>query len=128
MIEMTKKYRFKNAPDYEYELLAIDMIGPFTVLGRFRNSKAKDRLWDTIRHRESGLWENDSSLDLVEVGPYDHIKKGDKVVVWDSMEKRRRYFSHVGADGLPYAFTNGDEWSSEGETTPWANCELWEKQ
>ena len=56
------------------------------------------------------------------------LKKGDRVLVWDDDEEvpRKRYFSHVGADGRFYCFVNGrDEWSSGGGTSDWKNCEKW---
>lgn len=55
------------------------------------------------------------------------FKKGDKVLVSDvNLIKFKRYFSHE-ENGMYYCFDGGrDEWSSEGCTTAWEYCELFE--
>ena len=55
------------------------------------------------------------------------LKKGDRVLVWNNDEQvpRKRYFSHVGADGRFYCFNSGDEWTSDGKTYGWKYCEKW---
>jgi hypothetical protein len=127
-ISMNKKYRLRDNT-YEYVMLddCIDSCSR-SVLGKYR---LEGNPWRVITHYPNGkhLRYTSSQYDLIEVTPYDHIKKGDKVIVWDNnskfKSKFRGYFSGVDVLGRPRSYINGaTEWSSDGETHAWDNCIL----
>ncbi len=59
------------------------------------------------------------------------FKKGDKVLVsdYDYSCTNRRYFSHIGEDGLFYCYAGGRTmWSAkDGDVTSWRYCKKWEE-
>jgi hypothetical protein len=58
-------------------------------------------------------------------GPYEHFKKGDRVITGFSFN---RYFSNVDGEGTPWVFKDGgDEWSSCGRTQWVESCTLWKE-
>lgn len=61
--------------------------------------------------------------------PVPNLPLDTKVLVWryPGDYKHKRYFSHS-EDGVVYCFANGGTSWSTGETTPWDNWELAEKE
>lgn len=60
--------------------------------------------------------------DLIEVGPYDHIKPGDLVMVWGTSRSRKwavcRVFAGVNEHGKPMAFSQLRPW----QPMTWEYC------
>lgn len=135
-IEMGKKYRTRGGK--EVRIYAVDAGGEYPVHGAVWNGDN----WDNYSFSSTGefITGEDNEDDLVEVGPYDHIKIDDKVIAWNDPDKsygtarRRRYFAGVNEDGKPMVWTNGvTSWSRDGDfysppyinTVTYDHCELW---
>lgn len=125
-ISMDKKYRTRDGR--EVRLYAVNGGGNYPVHGAIDGG---GDAWHLEAWAIDGKQHDDApgpqSGDLIEINPYDHLRKGDRVLVSiDGGSIVRRYFSHVGEDGRPHAFINGaTEWSSSGNTWPWNYCEAW---
>jgi len=129
MISKDKKYKFKGFP-YKYELIATDIGGNVSVVGKYLNPISN--FWVIIYHNNDGRYSSSTSQytdwDLIEVGKYDHLKKDDPVVCYneDHPDKPQyRYFSHVNSNGRPCTFLHGaTSWSAKEGSIDWDHCEL----
>ena len=101
MINLTDKY--KTRCGYPVEVHAIDFHGDYPVLFSYKNDK---NLKFCGKANEKGNFQAGRihELDLIKVNPYDHIKRGDVVWVWDDDEAdgQLRLFVSVGDDGDDY--------------------------
>lgn len=122
-IDLKKKYRTRDGR--EVRVYATDGIGTMCVHGATLDPDGWIlRQWDAFGTLCPQLGQRDS--DIVEAGPYGHIKIGDPVYVWDAGDHSRRkgYFAGF-KGGTPCSFYEGNtEWSSGGDMTGWDYCEL----
>lgn len=125
MIDITKKYRFRNVPFAEI-LAIVHRDGKLGVMYvRKGNIYAA---W----HNEDGsiIGYGDKNYNLVEISPYDGWKVNKEIYVtncslpngepswWWGATKR--HFSHVGYDGTLYTFGEGrSKFTHDGTVEPW---------
>ena len=65
----------------------------------------------------------ESEYDLIEVGNYDHIKKGDVVLVWDDKDINIKFINFfVKSNNYGVIASSSDDLE---QTFPWDNCELY---
>lgn len=122
VIELGKKYRTRSGN--EVRIYAVDGSNPDVVHGAIKDKQGE---WNTCCWESNGSYYGvqEDSRDLIEVGPYDHIKIGDPVLCWDEPdhEPLRRYFAGVNDKGRPLVFIDGaTEWSSNGIKMDWRYC------
>ena len=125
-IEMGKKYKTRSG--LAVRVICIDRNDPhFPVIALLTQCDHEEVFKCTAggKYYHSG---NDSSRDLFEVGPYDHLKVDDLVVVRDSNANQwtLRYFAGVDQDGRPTAWVNGATSTTAERAVPWKYCELFD--
>ena len=120
MINLTDKY--KTRCGYPVEVLCVDLSGDYTVLFTFVSDE-KIKCYSVADKNGSFVISNKHHLDLIKVAPYDHIKKGNVVLVWDDdiSTKYIKFFieyknSHI-TTSPNTDFTNLQVWD---------NCELYQ--
>lgn len=118
MISMDKKYRTRDGRDVR--VLCVDRENISHPVVALIGSSIESYTIDGEFH----FLEVDSNYDLIEVSPYDHIKKGDVVLVWDNVNqdiKLIAFFVGVGSNGRIHAtaFFNSESYNA------WDNCELY---
>ena len=114
------KYKYRNG-EIPFSVTEVE-----TPTGRHivSISASGNTWWHDKDGKYANLSRTESDKDLIEVSPYDHIKKGDRVLA--GPHKYRRIFSHVSKEGAACCFAQGrTEWSSCGETSRWSHVELW---
>ena len=119
MINLTDKY--KTRCGYPVTLHAVDLCEVWSVLFTYLigGNKYYARCDANGKYYKEGV---EHDLDLIKVTPYDHIKKGDVVLVWDDdiSTKYIKFFieyknSHI-TTSPNTDFTNLQVWD---------NCELY---
>ena len=123
MINLTDKY--KTRCGYPVEVLCIDLSGPCPVLFTYINNQKYKNAKTCTLNGKGYYCIIESKLDLIKVTPYDHIKKGDVVWVWDDNQKSNikyiRLFIEY-SDG--YIRTSHASVLKFGQV--WDNCELYQ--
>ena len=101
MINLTDKY--KTRCGYPVEVLCVDLTGNSPILYTYIDD-SNLKFYATADMYGRYYRKTDSRIDLIKVTPYDHIKKGDVVWVWDNNEAdgQLRLFVSVGDDGDDY--------------------------
>ena len=121
MIEMGKKYKTRSG--LPVRILCNDFKNnTYTVIAAVYDQETGCESTISVASTGSYIEEEENSLDLIEVTPYDDFKEDDLCVVWE--EKRLkffRYFSHV-ENGTAHCFAWGCTSYTAEETTIWANC------
>ena len=118
-IEMHKKYKTRDGRPVR--IICTDRIVnnlTHPVLALVKSLGGEECI---AQYTESGSYSMnnaESSLDLIEVQPWDDFKVDDPVLVRDSEEDEwiRRYFAGVSCKGLPLVFPIGcTSWSANGD-------------
>ena len=101
MINLTDKY--KTRCGYPVEVLCIDLDSIKSVLFTYI-CNGKKYVNQCLEDGRCEVMGGEYAIDLIKVNPYDHIKKGDVVWVWDDDEAdgQLRLFVSVGDDGDDY--------------------------
>ena len=122
MINLTDKY--KTRCGYPVEVHAIDFHGDYPVLFSYKNDK---NLIFFGRANKKGNFQASGihKLDLIKLKPYDHIKKGDVVWVWDDDEtdKKLRLFVSIENDIYSVKTAIDKELTKSGH---FKHCELYQ--
>lgn len=122
MIEMTKKYKTRSG--LPVRILCNDFkTDIYKVIVAVYDPETDSEY--TISVASTGIYieDRESTLDLIEVLPYDDFKEDDLCVVWkdDKSLKDFRYFSHVENDKAR-CFTCGYTSYTTKNTSLWPNC------
>lgn len=125
-IEMGKKYKTRSG--FSVRVICIDRNDPeYPVIALYTQCDREEVFTCTAggKYFHGG---GDSSRDLFEVGPYDHIKVDDLVVVRNAgcAEWKVRYFAGVTAYGHPKAWSAGATSITATVTIDWDDCELFD--
>jgi len=125
-IEMGKKYKTRSG--LSVRVLCIDRNDPQYPVIALCTQCASEMIIECTEEGKYYHCGGDSSLDLFEVGPYDHIKVDDLVVVRGSSGNplELRYFAGVDQDGRPKAWVNGATSATAERAFPWKYCELFD--
>ena len=120
MINLTDKY--KTRCGYPVEVLCIDLDSIKSVLFTYI-CNGKKYVNQCLEDGRCEVMGGEYAIDLIKVNPYDHIKKGDVVLVWDDdiSTKYIKFFieyknSHI-TTSPNTDFTNLQIWD---------NCELYQ--
>ncbi len=121
MINLKDKY--KTRCGYPAEVLCVDLDTSCPVLFTYKNNK---NLKSYGVATEKGIFQGNvkHDLDLIKVNPYDHIKKGNVVWVWDDDEtdKKLRLFVSVENDIYSVKTAIDKELTESGH---FKHCELY---
>ena len=125
-IEMNKKYR--NRDGKEVRILCVDRNHPlFPVVALVQHSEQDQHVSSFTS--DGRYWDEPAECgrDLIELGPYDHIKIDDPVVVsGTSGALFRRYFAGVSQEGKPLGWLLGGTSYTATTQFEWATCELFD--
>ena len=122
MINLTDKY--KTRCGYPVEVLCVDLTGNSPVLYTYIDD-SNLKFYATADMYGRYYRKTDSRIDLIKVTPYDHIKKGDVVWVWDDDEtdKKLRLFVSVENDIYSVKTAIDKELTESGH---FKHCELYQ--
>lgn len=110
LVNMQDKYKYANGEEARIVMVDGRLSGKPVL-----SEDSEGRLYWHDKYGSNTF----SSRNLVKVKPYSEFKRGDKVIAIADGASTRRFFSHV-ENGVPYCFSDGkDEWTSEGNTSPW---------
>lgn len=124
MIDINKKYRTRDGRKVTILATWLNNAKPVAAIVPALNGI------ETVEHfSEDGIWCNDmpeGSLDLIEVSPYDHIKKGDVVLVWQNgwTSKFIRTFHSIAVNSV--RVFEGIEANGDTNFSYYENCELYQ--
>jgi len=113
-IDINKQYKYRNSDSFGQVLCTARANDSFPVVSETDNGLI-------MLHAKDGTHECDPDYDLVEVGKYDHIKKGDAVVV--AVAGFLRVFAGVNKKGKPLTFA-----TTKGDLVVWGDCRLATKE
>ena len=123
MIEMGKKYKTRSG--LPVRILCNDLkYDGYTVVAAVYNPEVGYESTISVTNTGSYIEEEENSLDLIEVTPYDDFKEDDLCVVWEITESKEfRYFSHE-KNSIAWCFSSGGTsyTRTATATTSWTNC------
>ena len=120
MINLTDKY--KTRCGYPVEVLCVDLTGNSPVLYTYIDD-SNLKFYATATKNGEIKSINENELDLIKVTPYDHIKKGDVVWVWDRDSKTKAIQFFLEYDGHHVITARYDNFCIK---CYWDNCELYQ--
>ncbi len=121
MIEMGKKYKTRSG--LPVRILCNDFKNDtYTVIAAVYDQETNLESTISVSSTGSYIEDEENSLDLIEVTPYDDFKEDDLCVVWkEKNNKFFRYFSHA-ENGTAKCFALGCTSYTTVNTAIWSNC------
>lgn len=117
MIEMGKKYRYKNGE--KAIILTVNRPQKYSVI-------SMNSVGEILSHKEDGTsGVHGMNWDLVEVSPYEDFKIDEPVVVRDSDQQQwtRAHFAGVSPNGRPMSWCGGTtSWTHKVDPIVWLYC------
>jgi hypothetical protein len=126
-MEMGKKYKTRSG--LAVRILCIDRNDThYPVIGLYTTKAGNEEMFTTTAGGKYFHGGGESSLDLFEVSPYDHIKVDDLVVVRPECctTWQVRYFAGVDSYGRPKAWSAGATSITATVAIDWDDCELFD--
>ena len=122
MIEMGKKYKTRSG--LPVRILCNDFKNnTYTVIAAVYDQETGCESTISVASTGSYIEEEENSLDIIEVTPYDDYKEDDLCVVWnDEGYKGFRYFHKVNSMGKALCFNYGKTSFNTSECSPWDSC------
>ena len=119
MINLTDKY--KTRCGYPVEVLCIDLDSIKSVLFTYV-CNGKKYVNQCLEDGRCEIMGGEYAIDLIKVTPYDHIKKGDVVLVWDD-DISTKYIKFFIEYKNSYITTSPN--TDFTKLQVWENCELY---
>lgn len=121
MIEMGKKYKTRSG--WPARILCNDLKNSiYTVIAAVYDKELGCESTISVSSTGAFIEDEESTLDLIEVTPYDDFKVDDLCVVWEvENSKEFRYFSHE-KENLAQCFASGGTSYTKTTTISWTNC------
>jgi len=94
MIDINKQYKYKNTKCFKRIVFTNGSDPSYPVVSETTFGRL-------MLHRKDGTHVDDPGYDLIEVGKYDHLKKGDPVIVAGKI----RVFAGIDKDGDALTYT-----------------------
>jgi hypothetical protein len=122
MIDINKKYRTRSG--YNVRILATDLkAGEHCIVFACGDEYEYLQTCNASGNHISNSIEH--PLDIIEVSPYDHIKKGDLVLVWDKNKSEKLIKFFVSYDNNKIFATSYSEYCTNIQSS-WDSCQLYQ--